>query len=383
MMAAMMPTTPIPPFSPRQLAVERAIGDLRRGGLVAIRDSTRSITSLVLAAELADSTGLAYLAHLAESHPNLAITRNRAEALKPEAGPAAVQSIALPGDLSELLVRGLADPSLGADFVLPDGGLSIVPEPENGSAAIAIALAKMAHLLPAVVISRVFHIAGDRIGEWCRGNSLLLVETADILAYPSTAARRLIPGQPTKLPLADAENTQVVAFRPADGGPEHLAIMIGEVETDQPALVRLHSQCLTGDLLASLRCDCGDQLRGAIRAMNENGSGVVLYLSQEGRDIGLSNKLRAYGLQDLGLDTVDANRQLGFESDERAYEPAAEMLRHLGISKVRLLTNNPDKMHQLEAAGVTVSERVSHSFPANPHNSKYLDTKAQRSGHLL
>jgi len=182
------------------------------------------------------------------------------------------------------------------------------------------------------------------------------------------------------VPLADAENARLIAFRPGDGGVEHLAILIGAPDPASPLLVRLHSECFTGDLLASLRCDCGDQLRGAIVEIARAGGGVMLYLAQEGRGIGLVNKLRAYELQDAGFDTVDANEQLGFDADERVYQPAAEILRQLGFDKVRLLTNNPDKVAALAKHGIEVT-RVPHAFAPNRHNRLYLDTKAKRSGH--
>jgi len=185
------------------------------------------------------------------------------------------------------------------------------------------------------------------------------------------------------VPLADAENARLIAFRPGDGGVEHLAILIGTPDPGSPVLVRLHSECFTGDLLASLRCDCGDQLRGAIATIAQAGAGVLLYLAQEGRGIGLVNKLRAYQLQDAGFDTLDANEQLGFDADERVYLPAAEMLRKLGLGTIRLLTNNPDKMAALQRYGIRVVERVPHVFPSNGHNQRYLQTKATRSGHLL
>jgi GTP cyclohydrolase II len=150
----------------------------------------------------------------------------------------------------------------------------------------------------------------------------------------------------------------------------------------RPPLVRLHSECLTGDVFGSLKCDCGPQLREALRLIGEAGGGVLLYLRQEGRGIGLANKLRAYALQDRGLDTVEANQRLGFADDERGYAQAAAMLRALGLGEVRLLTNNPAKLMGLEAAGVRVVERVAHHMTANPHNAEYLETKRKKSGHL-
>jgi GTP cyclohydrolase II len=186
-----------------------------------------------------------------------------------------------------------------------------------------------------------------------------------------------------RVPLADAEDARLIAFRPGDGGTEHLAILIGRPDPAAPVLVRLHSACFTGDVLSSLRCDCGDQLRGAIAAIAAAGGGALLYLAQEGRGIGLVNKLRAYQLQDAGFDTVDANEQLGFDADERVYQPAAEMLRQLNFPVVRLLTNNPDKVAALERYGIRVAERVPHVFPTNGHNERYLETKRTRSGHLL
>jgi GTP cyclohydrolase II len=185
-----------------------------------------------------------------------------------------------------------------------------------------------------------------------------------------------------KLPLEDMPPTQIVAFRASDDGQEHVALVVGAFG-GKPPLVRLHSECLTGDVFGSLKCDCGPQLREALHIIGANGGGVLLYLRQEGRGIGLANKIRAYSLQDRGLDTVDANQRLGFADDERDYGHAAAMLRALGIDQVRLLTNNPAKVAGLEAAGIKVVERVAHHMPANPHNADYLATKRKRSGHLL
>lgn len=219
--------------------------------------------------------------------------------------------------------------------------------------------------------------------SWARARDIPHVAASDVLAYEETAARTLKMVGEASVPLEGAENARILAFRPSDGGTEHLAILIGEPEPDTPVLTRLHSECFTGDLLGSLRCDCGDQLRGAIEAIARDGAGVVLYLAQEGRGIGLVNKLRAYTLQDRGFDTIDANRQLGFDDDERIYEPAAEMLRKLGFGRIRLMTNNPLKVEQLRRLGVEVTERVPHVFPSNPHNLRYLKAKKTRSGHLF
>ena len=167
-----------------------------------------------------------------------------------------------------------------------------------------------------------------------------------------------------------------------DGGKEHLALVYGELPTDTPALVRVHSECLTGDALFSLRCDCGPQLEAAMARIAEEGAGVIVYLRQEGRGIGLINKLRAYAEQDAGADTVEANELLGFLPDARDYKIAASILNALGVTRVRLMTNNPDKLSSIAANGIEVVERVSHQVAANPHNKRYLQTKASKFGHL-
>jgi GTP cyclohydrolase II len=212
---------------------------------------------------------------------------------------------------------------------------------------------------------------------------LLHVAAADVMAHHAAPFETLIRAAEAVVPLAEAEDTRLVAFRPQDGSAEHLAILIGRPEERAAPLVRLHSECFTGDLLNSLRCDCGAQLHQALRQMQAEGAGVLLYMAQEGRGIGLVNKLRAYALQDAGLDTLDANRALGFAADERNFGAAAVMLKALGIARIRLLTNNPDKMAGLEASGIGIAGRVSLSIAANGVNDAYLETKARRFGHLL
>ncbi len=260
------------------------------------------------------------------------------------------------------LVRTLADPGRDFDRIIP-GPLTVTSSNDPRAAAAGLRLARLAGLVPAL-----WEVAPD--------DSALAIDP-DLISAPATvhlAAR-------AKLPIDGISDTQIVAFREDGTGAEHVALLIG-APGGKPPLVRLHSECLTGDVFGSLKCDCGPQLREALRLIEQSGGGILLYLRQEGRGIGLANKIRAYALQDRGLDTVDANRRLGFADDERDYGSAAAMLRALGASEVRLLTNNPAKVAGLEAAGIKVAERVAHHLPTNPHNANYIATKRDRSGHL-
>ena len=365
------------PGGPAGRALDAAIVALRRGEPVLLVGQGDAV--LVLAAEFVDDRNLARLRTVANRPLRIVLTRRRAVALGlagREALSGAV-SIALPAQLGAAVIRNLADPaaSLGAE----PPGLGPAPEAAEGGELAAVALAKLAALLPAAI---VLPLARAEAALARRRTDFCAVDVADVLTRRAAMAG-LSRVAEARVPLADAEDARLIAFRPGDGGSEHLAILIGVPDPTAPVLVRLHSACFTGDVLASLRCDCGDQLRGAIAAIARDGGGALLYLAQEGRGIGLVNKLRAYQLQDAGFDTVDANEQLGFDADERVYLPAAEMLRQLGFGMVRLLTNNPDKVAALERYGIRVAERVPHVFPANGHNERYLRTKATRSGHLL
>ncbi|MCS6891733.1 MAG: GTP cyclohydrolase II [Rhodovarius sp.] len=358
-------------------AVHRAAADLRMGTPVLLRGPEGAL--IAAAAETVGAAGLAELSAAALVPPVALLAPVRAAAVlsrpvplsAPEQGVAALR---LPEALfAPDRLRALADPT--ADLLLPEA-----PEraPVPPLAAAALQLAKLARLLPALV-------AAPAADAPRRG--IHAVAAADVLAYPETAATTIRPVAEARVPLEDARDARIVAFRPADGGIEHLAILVGQPErratSGAAPLARLHSECFTGDLLGSLRCDCGPQLRGALRRMAEEGDGVLLYLAQEGRGIGLVNKLRAYRLQDQGLDTLDANRALGYAADERNFLLAAEMLRQLGIPRVRLLTNNPDKLAALAACGIEVAGRERHAFGANGVNDGYLATKAARFGHLL
>ncbi|EJL20713.1 GTP cyclohydrolase II [Novosphingobium sp. AP12] len=293
---------------------------------------------------------------------------NQREAAVPEA-PVLIRA-AEPFDLDT--ARAVADPAL--DLAWPMKGPFAAQHIDDlGSARTAMELARLAGILPA------FLVAPETQGE-VQG-----VSPADLAEWKDT--RRLRIASRAHLPVAAAENAEIVAFRALDDLREHVALVIGTQDGDRPPLVRLHSECLTGDILGSLKCDCGPQLDAALRAMAEEagqgGWGVLLYLRQEGRGIGLVNKLRAYRLQDLGYDTVDANNRLGLPTEARDFPVAARMLELLGVSRIRLMTNNPAKVAALREVGVEVIERVPHQLPANPHNARYLDTKRDRTGHLL
>jgi GTP cyclohydrolase II len=357
--------------------LDKATLCLRRGEVVFL--DGEDDTFLALAAEFVDDDNLARLRAVSSRSLRIVLTRRRAVSLgvAPRNALAGAVTMALNPNLTAAVIRKLADPaaSLGAE----PPGLGSELRPARGGELAAVNLAKIAALLPAAI---VLPLAPAEAALARRRIDFAQVSIEDVLDRRA-AMIALTQVAEARVPLVDAEDARLVAFRPGDGGTEHLAIVIGKPDLTQPVLARLHSACLTGDLLGSLRCDCGDQLRGAIAAIAKAGGGVVLYLAQEGRGIGLINKLRAYQLQDAGFDTVDANEQLGFDADERVYLPAAEMLRQLGFTTVRLLTNNPDKVLALERYGIRIAERVPHIFPANGHNERYLRTKATRSGHLL
>lgn len=363
-------------------SVDRAICELRRGDPVVVEDTEGGI-AVALSVEAVSGPALNRIKVMAGSPAVLAVTRPRAVAIGLESPASPVVKLALDAGLTAEVIHDLVDPTRSS---VPGAETAMTVEPaelETREGA-AVALAKLARLLPAAVVAPVRLPRGVTLEGWLDKNDLMMVRARDILDYQTHAARTLTLVGNASVPLIDAENTRVLAFRPPDGGVEHLAIVIGEPSAENgPVLIRLHSECFTGDLLGSLRCDCGDQLRGAIAEISRQGSGVVLYLAQEGRGIGLVNKLRAYQLQDDGFDTVEANEMLGFDADERIYLPAAEMLRQLGFPQVRLLTNNPDKLRQLARCGIEVVDRVPHVFPSNGHNAAYLRTKAERSGHMF
>ncbi len=301
----------------------------------------------------------------ADSAAGLIISHERAAALglgnRLEAASGDPVAIGREEWMDGAAIRAIVDPAL--DFARVAGGpLRPLAVDFPVDARAALKLARLAGVMPAL---------------WDLPNvSDAVVLRAEDVESPSDA---VIVAR-ARLPIDHVGIAQIVVFREVPSGDEHVALLLGEWG-DRPPLVRLHSECLTGDVFASLKCDCGPQLQAALALISEAG-GILLYLRQEGRGIGLANKIRAYALQDRGLDTVEANRRLGFADDAREYGAAAAMLRALKVDEVRLLTNNPTKVAGLEAAEIRVSERVAHHLPTNPHNEDYLATKKARSGHL-
>lgn len=351
------------PLGPRQ--IHRAASDLRRGVPVLL---TGAEPLLILAAETAGPSAIAEVRGAGAPQLIVAPVRGAAVMRRPVENDATIVAAHVPDSLlSQDTLRGFADPTA------PQSRTPLEPAPAPALGMAALTLAKLGRLLPALLA----------VPTSQAGPGVLSVSAADVLAYPAgeTLGLRKVAAAP--VPLHGAPDSRVVAFRAEASAIEHLAIMVGQPETAEAPLVRIHSECFTGDLLGSMRCDCGEQLRGAIQKMAEDGAGVLLYLAQEGRGIGLVNKLRAYTLQDRGLDTLDANRVLGWGADERNFMVAALMLVELGIKKVRLLTNNPDKIAALAACGVEIVGREAHAFAPNGVNDEYLATKAARFGHML
>ncbi|WP_407875613.1 GTP cyclohydrolase II [Qipengyuania nanhaisediminis] len=267
----------------------------------------------------------------------------------------------------------IADPALDLAHPLK-GPFRALPLEWEAMAEAAMELARIAGILPA------FLVDPEQAGE------AQPVAVADLEAYGASRDLRIVTR--ARLPVSASEDAEIIAFRSLDDTREHVALIIGKQTGDRPPLVRLHSECLTGDILGSLKCDCGPQLDAALHAMARHASedcgwGALLYMRQEGRGIGLVNKLRAYRLQDEGFDTLDANRRLGLPDEARDFATAARMLDLLGAGEIRLMTNNPAKVAALEEAGITIAERVPHQLADNPHNARYLATKRDRSGHLL
>jgi GTP cyclohydrolase II len=348
-----------------QIAVERAVAEFRSARPVIVTGTHGAIVALPVDGLTPDR--LASFRRLcAPAPPQLVITATRARAIGIEAvGPV---GLALGDDdgANAILVL-VAEP-------LVERTPAIVAAPP--AAAAAIALAKLARYLPALLVAE-----GATVAAAAPEPRLVAVSAEAIVGFREQAVASLAVAAEASVPLDGGMPARFVIFRDAIGGTS-VAAIVGAPDLTRPVPVRLHSACLTGDAFGSRRCDCGDQLRLALRRLDREG-GIILYLDQEGRGLGLANKMRAYQLQDAGLDTLDANTTLGFDDDERDYGVAARMLQILGCTEVLLLTNNPAKLDGLSRAGIAVSGRIGLQVPSNPDNRRYLAAKAARAGHQL
>ena len=364
-------------ISPSYRRMAQAFAALRRGETILIRASNNR-AALLRAAEFADYDD-AQMHDIADSGMLLCLRRQHVETLGRKAsGTRPVFTM----PAASLSVNAILHITYGQANALPETS-SLLGERTDSLADLGTKILRQAKLLPTALMANLTSDDPQHHNRLATMYALPIVNAFDSEHHDSTSHWHITKGAKAQLPLAAAPDAQIVMFRTEGGDENHFAIIVGDGDAQSAPLVRLHSQCVTGDVLGSLKCDCGPQLQTALSHMAQNGGGILLYLAQEGRDIGLMNKIRAYGLQDNGHDTVDANHRLGFATDERVFIPAAAMLRQFGISAVQLMTNNPDKVAQLGKFGIDVQKRVPLSLEANPHNADYLATKRDKTGHLL
>jgi GTP cyclohydrolase II len=349
-----------------QVGLSRGLSEFRAGRPLMVAGSGESL--LALPVEGLNAARLhAFTALCAPVRPRLVITATRARSL----GLAATEPVALelPADVDASTILTLV-----AGEVADHG---FVPEPAGAAATAVVDLVKLAQVLPAVLVADTTAAQVATIHP-----PIVTIDTGAVTRFRAEATDSLAIAGEGHVPLASGVRTRFVVFRDSFGD-DPVAVIVGTPDLSRPVPVRIHSACLTGDVFGSRRCDCGDQLRLALARLHEAGGGVILYLAQEGRGLGLANKMRTYELQDAGLDTVDANTTLGFDDDERDYGVAARMLQMLGCTRVVLLTNNPTKVEGLSDAGIEVVSRMPLETPINADNRRYLAAKAARAGHQL
>ena len=397
-----------PPFS----TIEDALEDVRDGKMVVVCDDEERENEgdLTLAAQFATPEAINFMAKEARGLICLALTPEHCDELgldlmaaknespfetpftvSIEAREGVTSGISAPDRAHTIQVAIDADSS-PRDLVQPGHVFPLKSKPGGvleraGQTEAAVDLARLAGLNPAGVICEVMNDDGtmarvDDLVEYCARHGLKMITVADLIAYRRRHDKLVERVVSTKLPTGFGV-FQAVGYRELIGGKHHVALVKGDVDGIEDVLVRVHSECLTGDVFHSLRCDCGEQLESALAMIEREGNGVLLYLSQEGRGIGLLNKLRAYKLQEGGLDTVEANLQLGLPADLRDYGIGAQILVDLGLSSIRILTNNPKKIRGLEGYGLSVSEQLPIEHISNPHNEDYLRAKRDRMGHTL
>ncbi len=348
------------------IAVQRSLGEFRAVRPILVQSPDATVAAMPI-----DGASAEHIATFGElcrpAYPRLAVTARRARALGLDSAEPMLLDLD-PADTAASIFALAAETKVGR---------SLNAMPAGAAPSAAIELAKLVHRLPALLVAGVdstFALAFDP--------RLITVAAAAVAKFRNDVVRSLAVAGEAQVPLHSGLTTRFVVFRDALGATP-VAIVVGRPDFSRPVPVRLHSACLTGDVFGSRRCDCGDQLRLALTSLQKGGGGVILYLEQEGRGLGLANKMRAYELQDAGLDTVDANTTLGFDDDERDYGAAARMLEILGCRQAVMLTNNPGKLDGLAGAGIEISGRIPLNTPVNAHNRRYLSAMAQRAGHLL
>lgn len=355
---------------------ERGLFELQRGRPLLVASPGAS-GALVAAVEGLGPRTLDQLGRIQAGCARLALTSYRACAIGLTAAGSGDVTIGLPKGADSDQIMRLSCVRHNTDPHLPDVRQASAAERSG------LVLAKLGRLLPALVSVVADPHTHPALRGLLESGAVLTVTPAQIQTMADTTSVELVHVSNGPVPLEHAEDARVMLFREGSGLLEHVAIVIGGPDTwPQAVPVRLHSACFTGDLFGSLRCDCGEQLRGSLRAFAERGGGILVYLAHEGRGIGLANKLRAYELQEEGLDTEEADGMLGFGADERRYDTAVAILRHLGVRRVRLLTNNPEKMRAVQEGGIEVLDRQPLYGRLNRHNARYVATKL-RAGHWL
>jgi len=403
-----MSSTTRSPFA----TIDEALEDIREGKMVVVCDDEdrENEGDLTMAAQFATPEAVNFMAKEGRGLICLSLTPERCDELgldlmaaknespfetpftvSIEAREGVTTGISAPDRARTVQVAIDADSS-PRDLVQPGHIFPLKSKPGGvleraGQTEAAVDLARLAGLNPAGVICEVMNDDGtmarvDDLVEYCARHGLKMITVADLIAYRRRHDKLVERVVSTKLPTGFGD-FQAIGYRELIGGKHHVALVKGEVDGAEDVLVRVHSECLTGDVFHSLRCDCGEQLESALAMIERAGNGVLLYLSQEGRGIGLLNKLRAYKLQEGGVDTVEANLQLGLPADLRDYGIGAQILVDLGLSSIRILTNNPKKIRGLEGYGLSVSEQLPIEHVSNPHNEAYLRAKRDRMGHTL
>jgi 3,4-dihydroxy 2-butanone 4-phosphate synthase/GTP cyclohydrolase II len=392
--------------------IPEAIKDIKEGKFVIVVDDEdrENEGDLVMAAEKVTADSINFMAKYARGLICMPVTGERLDALRIPmmasnntshfGTPFAVAVEAREGTTTGIsaadrarTVQVMADPrTRPEDILMPghmfplrarDGGVLV----RTGQTEATVDLARLAGLLPAGVCCEIMNEDGTmarlpQLDVFAKKHDLKIISVADLIAYRYRHERLVQRVAEAKLPTPFGD-FKVIAYKSSTDPDEHLAMVMGDVATDEPVLVRVHSQCLTGDVFHSLRCDCGEQIEMAMKRIAGEGRGVVLYMRQEGRGIGIHNKIKAYALQDKGMDTVEANISLGFKPDQRDYGVGAQILADLGVRNMRLMTNNPKKMSGLESFGLNIVEQLPITTQPNPHNRRYLQTKQKKMGHLL